>query len=249
MSRKTSFEEAQELPLNCGVDIEGACAEWDGTLQGILPEDNVEELGECEEDDAECLQRQSMVQEGQYDKTSTNLAVRGSTSSKKNSLRSTQKSFLTGYEKNELLGKETDPADKFKNPMFPEMENDPFEGLPGNYYKKNYRPDYPTDLRMKQVCASKPARRRTVVGTTKTQIQALFTPSDSAFLKNGQDDRSVAATSKKRGTGGASSLRTSLTKGETIAMSNLQYNETSPLEQNRMPPPIVSSSDEVIVDW
>ncbi|ODM94524.1 hypothetical protein Ocin01_12147 [Orchesella cincta] len=240
-SRKTSYEEAQELPTNCGVDFDGECQTWDG----LFPEDPEEEfLGECEEDDEECFQR-LLDEEEQYDTTSTNMAVRGSQSTKKNSLRSTQKSFDRN---GSLPGAGQDPEDVYKNRMFPEMENEPFEGLPENYYKKKYRPDYPTDLRMKPVCAAKPARRRTV-GTTKTQIHAYFTPSDSSFLKPEQDDRSAAGTAKKRGTGGASSLRTSMTKGDTVGISNLPFDETSPLEQNRMPPPIVSSSDEVIVDW
>lgn len=132
--------------------------------------------------------------------------------------------------------------------VLPPILPPPFEGLPKTYFKKNFKPDYPTELQMKRICAPKPLRRRTL-GSTRTQPKAVFVPSYATLQR--QEMRSVPSSPAAFSTSGKSvainNVGTSIPKGE--AVKDIFTDDPSPLEENRLPPPVVSSSDEVVVDW
>lgn len=157
-----------------------------------------EELGECEEEDEECLallvsHLKKSISQGSYPGSERHSGSEGG----------------------------------------PYRVVEPFEGLPATYKKKHYKPDYPTDLRMSQVCTPKQQRRKSA-GITRAHPKAVFYPSESLPYIG---ESKILAPLEPAKLDGA---------GLPLGLSDL---EPSPLAQNRMQIPILSTSDEVVVDW
>lgn len=217
---------------NCGVEFDSNCLD---------PKYYFEDLGECEEDDAICIseyrRRQQRIQ---------SQSMQGSLISRNSKTQKSEKGADTMSRQTSITSKNgaMNPTLLSKNTPDPGY----FQGLPKNYYEKRYRPDYPTDLMMKQICAPKQGKRRTL-GAAFNQPKAVFIPSRTALEsqeKSIPTSPAVAGTKKK-------SVVISNKEASISAAAQDQkgifMDEPSPLEQNRLPPPVLSSSDEIIIDW
>lgn len=115
----------------------------------------------------------------------------------------------------------------------PPPPDPPYQGLPPDYFKKHYRPDYPDDLQMTITCMMKEANEGS--GSTRTHPKPTFYPYDPS-----------AATMKKRGT---EAQPQAVMDSPSQPDLNDIWSEPSPLQQNRQLPPVTSSADEAIVNW